>query len=419
MNTRRFVGATSRAVLQQVRRELGAEAVILSNRQTREGIEILALSQNEMSRLLAAPGRTEPAPQAARAASAERAAANAPVPLRAFVKQSAARPAAARPAAPAPSAPAQGEGLLREIRAVQGLLREQIAAVAWGESARKRPLRALLLRELVAAGFAPALGRTIVERLPDDFAEPQARKWLAGVLEKNLHCRTDDEITQRGGVYALVGPTGVGKTTTVAKLAARFAMKHGAQHLGLVTTDNYRIGAQEQLRAYGKILGVPVLVAQDALELRHAISGLSGKRLILVDTIGMSQRDPRVAEQHKYLDEARVRRILLLGATSQSDTLQEVVAAYRGATGLAGAIITKLDEASSSGNALDAAIRHHLELRYVATGQRVPEDLHIPDPVVLVHRALKSAARSLLKVGPAELSLLLAPGGAPQAAAHA
>ncbi len=417
MKAKRYVGTTSRAVLQKVRLELGADAVILSNRTCREGVEILAVSNDDMSKLIedAPPAKRSETPARPAAPAAPQAKSSTVTPVPAAPARKPDAPAAKKPA-PQPEA---AGSLLTEIKAMKGMLSEQIATLAWSDTIRRRPLRGTLLRELIAAGFAPALGRMLVDKLPDDFSEPQAREWTNAELERNLRCNTDNELIESGGVFALVGPTGVGKTTTAAKLAARCVAKHGAQHLGLITTDSYRIGAQDQLRAYGKILGVPVFVAQDAVDLRHAIDALAGKRLVLIDTVGMCQRNKQVVEQHDLLASAGVRRLLLLNASSQAETLDEVVRAYQGASGLEGAIVTKLDEAARPGCALDVAIRNKLALCYVSAGQRVPEDLHLPNARVLVQRSLAAAARSAGALERGEFGLLLGAGPDAGAAVHA
>jgi flagellar biosynthesis protein FlhF len=200
----------------------------------------------------------------------------------------------------------------------------------------------------------------------------------------------ENEILEKGGVYALVGPTGVGKTTTTAKLAARCVMRHGPGKLALITTDGYRIGGYEQLRIYGKILGVMVHSVKDESDLRIALDELKSKHTVLIDTVGMSQRDKMVAEQVAMLSGAgtQVKRLLCLSATSTGETLNEVVRSYEG-DGLAGCIMTKLDEAATIGSTLDVIIRQKLNLYYVANGQRVPEDLHIANRQYLIDRAFK------------------------------
>jgi flagellar biosynthesis protein FlhF len=164
--------------------------------------------------------------------------------------------------------------------------------------------------------------------------------------------------------------------------------------LALLTTDGYRIGAHEQLRIYGRILGVPVHVVRDSEDLRRTLVELRDKHMILIDTVGMSQRDRMVAEQAAMLTRAgEVKRLLLLNSGSRGDTLDDVVRAYSGED-LAGCILTKIDEAASLGPTLDAVVRHGLLLAYVTNGQRVPEDLHLPNRNYLLHRAFKLPAEA-------------------------
>ena len=222
--------------------------------------------------------------------------------------------------------------------------------------------------------------------------------------------QSETDMLDAGGVFALMGPTGAGKTTTTAKLAARFVVRHGADKLALLTTDSYRIGGHEQLRIYGKILGVAVHAVRDAADLRLALSELRNKHTVLIDTVGMSQRDQAVAEQVEMLCRAGkpIRRLLLLNATSHGDTLNEVVQAYQ-TRGLDGCILSKIDEAASLGPALDCAIRHELNVHYLATGQRVPEDLHLANRQYLIHRAFKTRAQvSPWQLDESELAFALA-----------
>jgi flagellar biosynthesis protein FlhF len=279
--------------------------------------------------------------------------------------------------------------VLREIRSMRGTLEHQLATLTWNEQQRRDPSRGRALGQLLAAGFSAALSHELLERLPADREEGKAMEWVRAVLKANLQTiANENEILEQGGVYALVGPTGVGKTTTTAKLAARCVVRHGADKLALLTTDGYRIGGHEQLRIYGKILGVTVYAVKDQQDLSLALSELRGKHMVLIDTVGMSQRDKMVAEQVAMLTGCGtdVKRLLLLNAASSGDTLNEVVSAYEGG-GLAGTIITKLDEAATTGGVLDTVIRHQLKLYYAATGQRVPEDLHIGNAEHLVDAA--------------------------------
>ena len=184
----------------------------------------------------------------------------------------------------------------------------------------------------------------------------------------------------------------MGKTTTTAKLAARAVVRYGADSVALITTDAYRIGALEQLRIYGKILGVGVHAARDTGDLRVTLAGLKHKRLVLIDTMGMGQRDKRVKEQAEMFDVLGVQRLLLLNASSSGDMLEEVVDRYLG-KGVIGCIATKLDEAVTLGALLDVMMRHKLPLHYVANGQRVPEDLHEVNMAYLLHRAFEAAMK--------------------------
>jgi flagellar biosynthesis protein FlhF len=294
---------------------------------------------------------------------------------------------------PLQMADAVAASVLKEIRSLRGTLEQQFSALNWNNQEKRDPVHGELLRQVLAAGFSRSLAHSLLEQLPAENAgnsEKDTMNWIKNVLTSNLQCIGDErEILEKGGVYALVGPTGVGKTTTTAKLAARCVVRHGADKLALLTTDSYRIGGHEQLRIYGKILGVTVHAVRDTQDLNLALAELRGKHMVLIDTVGMGQRDQMVAEQVAMLAGCGtpVKRLLLLNAASNWHTLNEVAHAYQG-DGLAGAIITKLDEAVTIGCALDTAIRHRLPLYYVAGGQRVPEDLEMADSRALVNRAL-------------------------------
>lgn len=301
--------------------------------------------------------------------------------------QAAARSPADPAAAPAEPPVAQ---LMAEMQSIKSMLERQLAGFAWGEMSRQNPTQAVLLGELLDTGFSSGLARHLIEELPATLTAGDGRKWLTSAVNRRLRTLSgDSDIVDQGGVFALVGPTGVGKTTTAAKLAARCVVRYGADRLALLTTDGYRIGAHEQLRIYGRILGVPVHVVRDSEDLRRTLVDLRDKHMILIDTVGMSQRDRMVAEQAAMLTRAgEVRRLLLLNAGARGDTLDDVVRSYAGED-LAGCILSKVDEAASLGPALDVVIRHGLLLAYIANGQRVPEDLHLPNRNYLLHRAFK------------------------------
>ncbi|HEX4855433.1 MAG TPA: flagellar biosynthesis protein FlhF, partial [Limnobacter sp.] len=298
--------------------------------------------------------------------------------------------------------------VLEEIKQMRQLLKDQMTLMTWRDTLEKNPKRGELWNQLTQAGFSPLFARTVVEKLPADLSDSQMQDWVMNVIRKNLNVvPAEKDIVETGGIFALVGPTGVGKTTTTAKLAARCVVKYGADSLGLITTDSYRIGAQDQLRIYGKILGVQVYTAQTHADLAQLRSSMQRKRLVLIDTVGMGQRDSRVAEQTKILTDSHVKRVLLLNATSQPETLDDVVRHYK-STGLNGAILSKLDEAIKIGGVLDVVMRHKLALHYIATGQRVPEDLFPADPRVLVHRALRASPSQAFQASSEELKWKMA-----------
>ena len=287
----------------------------------------------------------------------------------------------------------QVSALMDEMRTIKTLLERQLSGFAWGELAKQSPVRALLLGEMLEVGFSSALARKLVQELPEAMAEEDSRRWMRAAVNRRLRTLpADGDLIDRGGVYALVGPTGVGKTTTTAKLAARCVVRYGADRLALLTTDGYRIGAHEQLRIYGRILGVPVFTVRDGDDLRRTLADLRDKHMILIDTVGMSQRDRMVAEQAALLSRSgQVNRLLLLNAGARGDLLDDVVRAYAGEN-LSGCILTKVDEAPSLAPAMDCIVRNGLTLAYVANGQRVPEDLHLPNRTYLLHRAFKIGA---------------------------
>lgn len=331
------------------------------------------------------------------------------------------------PVAPqaAPAAPKRQEAevvpqaVMEEIRSLRKIVEQHLAGFAWGETSRSEPVKTEVLRQMLDAGFSPQLTRNLLGELPPEMDTLQALAWVRGAADRCLHTvGADGDIVDRGGVFALVGPTGVGKTTTTAKLAARCVLRHGPSKVALVTTDGYRIGAHEQLRIYGRILGVPVYLVKDALELRQTLNELQHKHMVLVDTMGMSQKDKLVPEMTDMLAGCDVQRLLLLSSTVRGDTLDDVVRAYAGDS-ISGCILTKIDEAASLATALDVIMRHGLSLHYVSNGQRVPEDLHLPNRSYLLHRAFKDVPEnSPHKFSGVEPGLMMANAGMMAAGGH-
>ena len=274
------------------------------------------------------------------------------------------------------------------------------SGMGWFEATRRRPGQMRLLRNLLGCHFSPMLARTLVELLPSDYADAQADEWLRQMLMRalagvnqgvGLALGEDRTLFDAGGVFALIGPTGVGKTTSIAKIAAHHVLRHGPRSLALITADVYRIGAQEQLRAFGRMLGVPVQVAQDREVLQRLLKEHEGCRLVLIDTAGIGQRDDRVGQLTSALEVSQVRRVLVMNAAAQPGSLEEVLGAF-GARDTAGVLLSKVDEAVGLGACLDALVRHRLPLLGYADGQRVPEDYHAVNFGRLVEMALDRQA---------------------------
>lgn len=386
MSVRKFIAPTARQALRDIRNELGDEAVILSNRRVGEGVEIIALANEEQlsgikDQLSEIKGQVS-----------------------GIGKESS-------------SAMVSESPILIEIKSMQNMLQQQFAALSWNEAQHRDPQRAGLLRRMLNSGFSALLARRLLDKMPA--GKEQAESWIKQVLRHNLHVAGEaDDIVAKGGVYALIGPTGVGKTTTTAKLAARAVVRYGADKVALLTTDSYRIGAYEQLKIYGKILGVAVHAVKDTDDLRLTLSALRHKHLVLIDTVGMGQRDERVGDQNEMFDATGVRRLLLLNATSGGDTLEDVVRMYRGSvsqetvSNVIGCIVTKLDEAVNFGAVLDVAVRHRLVMHYMTNGQRVPEDLHSINLDYLLHHVLKTVEeKTPFSLNELEFPLLMAATG--------
>jgi flagellar biosynthesis protein FlhF len=298
------------------------------------------------------------------------------------------------------------QALLGELRAVKDLIEERFGALAFMEKLQRSPAEARLAQRLLDCGFSPMLVRKLAEGFKADNGDET--EWAAQILEKNLRTAAAGEaIEERGGVFALVGATGVGKTTTTAKIAAAFAARHGVAQLGLITLDAYRLGAHEQLRAYGRILGVPVHTAHDRASLEDLLELLAGKKMILIDTAGMAQRDTRTRELLDMLSHRSVQRLLVVNAASQGETIEDVLVAYR-APSCTGMVLSKLDEAIKLGPALDAAIRHRLTVVGIANGQRVPEDWHRLSANALVQRAMRGGGSAAWKLDAGEVNLVFA-----------
>lgn len=402
MNVRKFSANTSREAIRMLRDALGSDAVILSNRNVDGRVEILAMADDAIGSIDASITHSESLSVCPK------------FPPRLDVKLDMGSHSEHAKLVIEKSVSVSSDELadvMSEIRSMRGMLEAQLAEISWTNTQKRQPQKAEILREMLATGFSASLSRYLIDKLPEAEVVSHGIDWIKSILTNNLSTISNEsEILEKGGVYALVGPTGVGKTTTTAKLAARCVMRHGPSKLALITTDGYRIGGYEQLRIYGKILGVMVHSVKDESDLRIALAELKNKHTVLIDTVGVSQRDKMVTEQVAMLSGADVdvKRLLCLNATSTGETLSEVVRAYKG-NGLAGCILTKLDEAATIGGALDIVIRQKLNIYYVASGQRVPEDLHVANKQYLIDRAFKlKRETSAFKFQDDELPILMA-----------
>ena len=513
MNIQRFTAATSREALAKARMAFGEGTLILSNRQTPNGVEVMATAEDTVAappdRPLAAPatpGRAAPrrtaiaaektpvaqdaeqlamstlsfqdyvrermlrrrheaiaerpaptlaeradrqapslkkatasaqlaqlaerletanAAQAAQAASAARP----PEPRKAAAPAAHALPFVkevlrTRPhAAPMPTVAAPApQGIVDELHAMKELIEERFNTLAWLGQAKQDPIQSNLMLKLIRAGYSPSLARALLERMPVDYSAAQAVHWIMEVLQRNLH--TDAQaapLYAEGGVFALVGATGVGKTTTVAKLAAHCVQLHGAASVGLVTLDTYRVGAHEQLRSYGRMLGVVAHLAHDRAALQDLLGLLANKKMVLVDTTGVAPRDPRKQGMLDMLDLPGMQRLLVVNAGGQGDQLDDVMGAFK-TGGVQQTILSKVDEAVKLGPVLDATIRHQLLVRGICNGQRVPEDFERADAAKLVAASMRSSVRSAYDPKASDLHFIFstATGSAPRAdRAHA
>jgi flagellar biosynthesis protein FlhF len=463
MNIQRFTAPTSREALAKARLTFGDGTLILSNRPTATGVEVMATAEDTLAALdhsesfanrtkdqaalrrPSAPistetrdlveddatkltmstlsfqdyvrermlrrrheamnGQAEPQVKTEAAPIIRRMPDNARIAPVQFEPRVQPKPAPVRPApvmAPA-LAPAMSQGIVDELHAMKALIEDRFNTLTWLGQARQHPIQSNLMLKLIRAGYSPTLARTILERMPEELSAAESVRWVMDVLERNL--KTDAAtrpLYEEGGAYALVGATGVGKTTTAAKLAGLCAQAHGANSVGLITLDTYRVGAHEQLRSYGRMLGVVAHLAHDRAALQDLLNLLGNKKMILIDTTGLAPSDPRKRDMLDVLNLPGVNRLLVLNAGGHGDTLDDIVSSFK-TSGVQQAVLSKIDEAAKLGPALDAAIRHQLVLRGVTMGQKVPEDWEAADAAKLIRLSMRSPAKSAFDPTAADL----------------
>jgi flagellar biosynthesis protein FlhF len=403
-----------RKVLRRVREDQGPDAVILSNRRTDEGIEVIAAIDYDESILLQTLG-SQPGPSAYRgiaepaqdlvaeldadepeaeedaeaetdaeavallAADLQRVASNDRLSggdqdehetLDSLSESCFARLGGSR------SGDESLDFMRTELSSIRSLMESQLSELVWKDEAKRSPIRAQILRNLARIGISPDVAAIVVSRLR---SMPETNQvWRAPLAELvDLLPVKEDQLLSKGGIVAMIGPTGVGKTTSIAKIAARYALLHGTDDIALVCADAYRIGAKEHLAAFGRIIGAQVHSVGESGDLGDLLKGLQSKKLILIDTDGVSQRDTnlpnRLADYRRYSD--RIDFYLTLSATSQESGLDETIRRF-GELPLAGAVISKIDEAGQLGCVMNALIRHELPAIWFSDGQRIPDDIH-------------------------------------------
>jgi len=377
MKIKRFQAADVRQAIKEVRDVLGPDAVILSNNRVDGGVEIVAATDYDEAEFKRhyQPRNIKEKPAAPT------------VEINPSVSQ---HRTAYQPPEQAKNIWSQEPTLIqmqKEISGLRDMLQSQVSDISWKNMEINNPVQMEVLQRHLKMDIHSDLAKKVTAAiLPSDDVEVAWNQSL-GRLANEIRVDDHDIITQ-GGIYALVGPTGVGKTTTVAKIAARCALKHGAKNVALITTDCFRIGGQEQLRTYARILGVPVRVAKTHDDLANALNDLLDRRFIIIDSAGMNQRDMQLAEKFSVLKQQspRIKNYLTLSSTTQARGLNDTINSFSHLE-LSGCILTKTDEASSLGGALSALIRHKLPLAYECNGQQVPEDFSLARPNTLVQHA--------------------------------
>lgn len=369
MKIKHYRAADMRQALRQVRDAQGPDAVILSSRRVSGGVEVVAAVDYDVD--VEVPYE----PEFARAATETTAGDYA-----ALAKRLAGQDRS--------EVNSLHSDVNEELRTLRRMLETQLATLAWNDLSRRAPVQTELLRQLTVLGIAHDLSGELVSQLPQRMELAEAHRLALAMLARRIET-VGERWMESGGVVAMVGPTGVGKTTLIAKLAARWVLRNGPHDLALVSTDCIRIGAQEQIHTLGRLLGAPAYAIDGAADLAELLEQLGERRLVLIDSAGLSQRDPRLADELTTLANAsdRLETSLVLSAASQAGALEEALEKFAPAQPMT-CNVTKLDEATSLGGTMSALIRAKLPLAYLSDGQQVPEDLSPARSHQLIARAV-------------------------------
>jgi flagellar biosynthesis protein FlhF len=400
MKIQRYVAKDMRSCLSQVREALGPDAVILSSGRVGDEVEVVAAIDFDSQRATIeaeAPARAAPVAQLRPAESAVR-----NVDFRQTTGQPQQKRASSQLSpqitADFPEAPARAgaeSSLADEVKGMRRMLEAQLATLTWNDMSRRSPLQAAMLKELARLGLSNELSGSLSRKIPQNLDFSAARRFALATIARTVQV-TGDRWLEEGGRVAFAGPAGAGKTTLIAKLAARWVLRHGPRRIALVSADAVRIGAHEQMHMLGRLLGVTAHTVYDIAELPELLAALSGNKLVLIDTAGASPRDPELARRLRLLTQMQSDKLestIVLPASTQSGTIDEVISRFAVAQP-SSVCITRIDEAVSLGGILSALVRTKLPAAYMSDGQRVPEDLAPARAHTLVARAVDIAHRN-------------------------
>lgn len=396
MKVRRYFAANMRSALEMVRQEQGPDVLIVSNRKLDDGIELVTADgdiDEELVQQFSARAKSASKQRSAKSSVDVMTESPTPVPAPgdAAVKS---ETLVAPNGTSLWSDPASVVAMRRELNDLRGLLEQQLGGFAWAEYGNKRPVQARLIRALSRAGIAPTLARDLIVGMPDEVAFASGWELALDALASRLSV-LDDPILSGGGRVVLCGPSGVGKTLIACKLAAQYALSHGTDSVALISMDDQRLGAQQQLKVFGGLLGVTVPTARNAVELQACLDRVADKDLVLIDTAGAPVDDIGLRELLTQLgrDDVPLESYLVLGANTDYQSLGRVLDATADLC-FSGAIVTKLDEAVVLGPILSAVIEAELPIAYVSAGQQVPDDLEAPLSRPLIDRTVALANES-------------------------